>query len=147
MTPKVIFTVGYEGRLIDEFINRLKEFNITCLIDVREIPISRKPGFSKTALKEKAESEHISYFHLRALGSPSMIRHRLKEDHDYECFFRAYGDYLENNTNVLNEAYAIVQSGVSCFMCFEREPENCHRWSVANKIKEIDGNGLIIRHI
>ena len=35
----------------------------------------------------------------------------------------------------------------SCIMCFERDPFQCHRKIVAEKVKEIDGNGIIITHI
>lgn len=35
----------------------------------------------------------------------------------------------------------------SCIMCFERDPFQCHRKIVAEKVKEIDGNGLIITHL
>lgn len=142
-----VFTIGYEGRAIDDFIDRLKKYNITRLIDVREIPISRKKGFSKTELKKRIESENIEYFHFRALGSPSQIRHELKLDHDYVRFFEAYGIYLDNNVDAINEAYSLAQNGLSCIMCFERLPDKCHRSSVVQKIKEIDGNGLTIHHI
>ena len=89
MRPYELLTIGYEGRAIDEFIARLKQFNISRLIDVREIPLSRKPGFSKTSLRERLEDEKIEYVHIKALGSPSPIRNKLKTDWDYDYFFKA----------------------------------------------------------
>ena len=74
-----IFTIGYEGRGVEEFISQLKHFHITRLIDVREIPLSRKKGFSKSALKERLEAEKIEYLHFKSLGSPSSIRNKLKQ--------------------------------------------------------------------
>jgi len=142
-----VFTIGYEGREIDDFIDRLKKYRITRLIDIREIPLSRKKGFSKSELKKRVESAKIEYFHFRSLGSPSNIRNKLKIDRNYERFFKAYGIYLENNIDAINEAYVLIQNGVSCIMCFERFPDKCHRSSVVQKIKEIDGNGLVISHI
>lgn len=142
-----IFTIGYEGRNIDEFVSRLKDFNVTRLIDVREIPLSRKKGFSKSTLKERLESEDIEYIHMRSLGSPSGIRQKLKIDWDYDYFFNAYSEHLLHNENAIVEAHRYITDGVSCLMCFERFPERCHRLAVANKIKEHDGNGLNITHI
>jgi len=147
MAINEVFTIGYEGREIDDFIDRLKKYRITRLIDVREIPLSRKKGFSKTELRKRVESAKIEYFHFRSLGSPSNIRHRLKIDHNYERFFKAYGIYLENNNAAISEAYDLMQNGLTCIMCFERFPEKCHRSTVVQRIKEIDGNGLNILHI
>lgn len=142
-----ILTIGYEGRKIDDFVDCLKKSNISRLIDVREIPLSRKKGFSKTALRERLECENIKYVHLKALGSPSLIRNKLKSDLDYNYFFKAYLEYLSQNMEVVKEVYEYLSDGINCFMCFERSPEKCHRSAVANKIKEYDGNGLQIKHI
>jgi uncharacterized protein (DUF488 family) len=147
MRAHELLTIGYEGRAIDEFVDRLKQFNITRLIDVREIPLSRKPGFSKTSLRERLEDENIEYVHVKALGSPSHIRNKLKTDSDYDYFFKAYGKYLSQNMEVIKEVYQFISDGINCIMCFERSPEKCHRTAVADKIKKYDGNGLKIKHI
>lgn len=142
-----LLTIGYEGREIGEFIDRLKQFNISRLIDVREIPLSRKPGFSKSALREKLEDENIKYVHIKALGSPSPIRNKLKSDLDYDCFFKAYREYLSRNMEVIKEVHQFIFDGMNCIMCFERFPDKCHRSAVADKVREYDGNGLKIKHI
>lgn len=147
MSAREIFTIGYEGCRIDDFVARLKTFNITRLIDIREIPLSRKVGFSKSQLKKRIESENIEYIHLRTLGSPTSMRHRLKEDHDYDRFFSAFSNYLSKNTSALIEVHGYIQDGINCLMCFERYPEKCHRSAVAQKIREYDGNGLLVSHI
>lgn len=147
MEPYKLLTIGYEGREINEFVDRLKQFNISRLIDVREIPLSRKPGFSKSALRERLEDENIEYVHVKALGSPSPIRNKLKSDRDYDYFFKAYGEYLSQNKQVIKELYKFISDGINCIMCFERLPEKCHRTTVADRIKEYDGNGLKIKHI
>lgn len=147
MSVQEVFTIGYEGREIEDFISCLKASNITRLIDIREIPLSRKRGFSKFALKRRVEAENIEYVHLKTLGSPSALRHQLKEDHDYDRFFAAYLAYLSKNHSSLIEAFGYLQDGPACLMCFERFPDKCHRSVVAQKIKEHDGNGLKISHI
>lgn len=142
-----LLTIGYEGREIDEFIDRLKQFNVSHLIDVREIPHSRKSSFSKSALKKRLEDENIKYIHIRALGSPSSIRNKLKSDWDYEYFFKKYSEYLSLNIDIIKELYRYISDGINCIMCFERFPEKCHRSVITEKIQEYDGNRLKIRHI
>ena len=142
-----MLTIGYEGREINEFVSLLKRFDVTRLIDVREIPLSRKTGFSKSALKERLKDEDIKYVHLKPLGSPADIRKKLKTDGDYKYFFDAYSKYLSRNLEAIKDAYQYIVDGTNCIMCFERFPEKCHRNIVANKIKEYDGNGLKVKHI
>jgi len=147
MSCDKVLTIGYEGRTIDEFVSNLKSFNVTRLIDVREIPLSRKKGFSKSSLKERLESENIEYVHLRSLGSPSEIRDKVKMDSDYKYFFEAYSKYLCQNNDAFVTLYNYITTGINCIMCFERFPEKCHRSVIADKIREYDGNGLKIIHV
>jgi uncharacterized protein (DUF488 family) len=147
MRAQEIFTIGYEGREIDDFISHLKSLKITRLIDVRELPLSRKRGFSKSQLKRRMESENIEYVHIRSLGSPSKIRHRLREDHNYDQFFSAFHNHLAVNTEAIARAHGYIRDGTNCLMCYERSSDRCHRSAVAQKIKEYDGNGLKIVHI
>ena len=143
----VLYTIGYEGRSIDDFVTILKSAGVTRLIDVREIPLSRKRGFSKSALRQRLDDESIEYVHYKALGSPSEIRHKLKEDWNYDHFFEAFSSYLTGKMDVIGEVYQHMSTGVNCLMCFEHNHEECHRLPVARKIKEYDGNGLLIKHI
>ncbi|MDA8078742.1 MAG: DUF488 domain-containing protein [Nitrospiraceae bacterium] len=148
MEPVSVFTIGYEKSTIDEFISRLRRHNITVLVDVREIPASRKPGFSKSRLAETLENHNITYIHVKELGSPKSLRTKLHQNNDYESFFDEYSAYIDSQLEIVKELYEeIVSQETSCLMCMERFPEYCHRRVVADKIKEIDGNGLRIMHI
>ena len=143
-----VYTAGYESRDIKDFIGRLKKHGISMVIDVREIPASRKSGFSKSALSEHLQSAKIKYLHVKELGSPKTLREKLKEDKNYDHFFAEYGKYLKTKIDIVSNLYRdIVSHELSCIMCFERDPLQCHRKAVAEKIKEIDGNGLVISHI
>lgn len=148
MEPITLFTAGYEERSITEFIGRLKSKKISTLIDVREIPASRKPGFSKNRLKQHLEEAQINYLHIKELGSPKRLRHKLHENNDYDTFFKKYRKYLDTQLDIIETLYeAVVAQELCCIMCVERLPNYCHRKIVAEKIKEIDGNGLVITHI
>lgn len=65
-----LLTVDYEGHEIEGFIDLLKRFKVSRLIDVREIPLSRKRGFSKSVLKQRLDNENIEHIHIKALGFP-----------------------------------------------------------------------------
>ena len=139
--------MGYEGREIDEFIDRLKLYHISRLIDVREMPLSRKKGFSKSALGERLAREKIEYVHIKVLGCPTPIRNKVKTDGDYDWFFKAYTKYLSDNMEVVAGLREYISSGNVCLMCYERSHEQCHRSVVANKIKEYYGKGVQVKHI
>ena len=142
-----LFTVGYQGTKIESFIAQLKNHAINCLIDVREVPLSRKPGFSKASLAGHLTSNNIRYIHLKELGSPKPAREKLKLDNDYEAFFVRMENHLSDKQDAIENAYFYVTNNTCCLMCYERLADSCHRKVVANKIKEWDGNGLKVIHI
>jgi len=135
--PITIYTTGYEGRTINDFINTLKENKVDMIFDIREIPISRKKGFSKSSLEIILKANNIKYVHFKKLGSPKQIRDRLRVEHDYETLFNEYRKYLdtqEETIDILNTAISSHKDMRFCLMCFEKDPEMCHRSIVAEKI-------------
>ena len=142
-----LYTAGYEGQSVESFLDLLKEHSVECLFDVRQMPLSRKKGFSKTALRSHLERNHIKYIHFRELGSPKEIRDKLKETKDYEDFFAAMENHLSGAEDAIEEACRMAAEKVSCLLCFEKYPEQCHRSLVALKIKERNGNGLTINNL
>ncbi|MBF0541026.1 MAG: DUF488 domain-containing protein [Nitrospirae bacterium] len=148
MQPNKIFTIGYEGSTIDEFIKRLNGQGIDTLIDIREIASSRNRNFSKTKFHEHLQAAGINYIHIRKLGSPKKMRDKLHKDNNYDSFFDEYLQYLNTIEDDLNKLYEdVITKNISCLMCMERDHFKCHRQVVAKKIQEIDGNGLIIKNI
>jgi uncharacterized protein (DUF488 family) len=145
--PKELFTVGYEGLDIPTFIARLKAKRIDCLLDVRQLPLSRKPGFSKASLSRRLSRHKIRYVHFKDLGSPKDVRHKLRVDNDYTTFFRRMERHLSKKKNALENALDYVTHNTCCLMCFERLATMCHRKIVAKKIKYQGGNGLKITDI
>lgn len=142
-----LFTIGYQERTLDDFVYKLKTFNISILIDVREIPVSRKKGFSKTHLSQYLEDNDIQYIHFRNLGSPKVMRDKLRSDGDYDYFFREYHKYIKSQARIIEELYEIVSDNNCCLMCYERFPDKCHRSIVAEEVMKIDDNGLMVKHI
>ena len=92
----MLYTVGYEKKSVEEFVDCLKSYDIDTLVDVREIPLSRKKGFSKTLLSEFLEKSGIEYVHIKELGSPKELRNKLYADGDYQYFFKEYSKYIKS---------------------------------------------------
>jgi len=143
----MLYTIGYESKSIDDLISQLKSHDISTLVDVREIPISRKKGFSKTVFSEYLNENGIEYIHLKKLGSPKNIRKELKQNKDYFSFFGKYLEYIKLHKNIINDLYKIILEKNCCIMCYENLPSKCHRKIICDEIEKIDGNGLKIEHL
>ncbi|MEJ0044990.1 MAG: DUF488 domain-containing protein [Rhodospirillales bacterium] len=92
MPAPVIFTTGYEGAVQDELLDRLASAGARVLLDIRAVPQSRKPGFSKRLLAASAEARGIRYVHLQALGTPKPGREAARAGHaaEMERIFAAH---------------------------------------------------------
>ena len=142
-----LYTIGYEGRTLDGLIGTLRDEGIDCLVDVREIPLSRKRGFSKSALAERLGREGIHYVHFKELGSPKPLRDELKTTKDYTTFFAEMDKHLSTQADAVESAYEQVMSRTCCLMCFEQLAAQCHRKVVARKLIQRNGNGLKVEHL
>lgn len=132
-----VYTIGYEGYTLDRFVKKLKDSNIQQLIDVREIALSRKNGFSKTALKEALNKAGIKYEHLGKLGSPKNVRHQLYKDLDYKKFFEEYKKHIKDEDVMQNISVieGLAKRKKSVIMCFEKDYKVCHRSIIAEELK------------
>lgn len=128
-----IFTVGYEGVTPADFLKTLKAAGVDQLLDIRELPISRRKGFSKTALSTALAEKGIGYAHERALGSPRDLRNRLREDGDLESFFSDFCEYLATQRPLL-DTLARTATGSVALLCYERNHTECHRSVVATAL-------------
>jgi uncharacterized protein (DUF488 family) len=123
-----IFTIGYEGATIGEFLAALNEAGIERVIDVRALPLSRRPGFSKSPLRAALEEAGIEYVHLKALGTPADGRAAARAGRHADLE-RIYAGQLELPEAIAQGAQmlAMAEDKPSALLCFEREPAHCHR--------------------
>ena len=126
-----LFTFGYEGLSVDQFVRRLREAGVQLVFDVRQHPLSRKPGFSKTALAMALEHGEIGYEHIAALGCPRDIRDRYKSDGDWPAYARAFRSYLATQRDAVARVAEIAADNSICLVCFEADHTRCHRSLVA----------------
>jgi uncharacterized protein (DUF488 family) len=123
-----IFTIGYEATTVPEFIAALQEAGVRRVIDVRALPLSRRPGFSKSPLKGALDEANIEYVHLKALGTPAEGRTAARAGR-HEELERIYVGQLELPEAMAQAAQMLELAAEkpSALLCFEREPQHCHR--------------------
>lgn len=129
-----LFTIGYEGRDVNELVTRLKAARVTTLIDVRYRPQSRKRGFSRGQLSAFCASAGINYVHCRELGTPPEMMRKFGVGGYDAAAFAEYGRYLREQDDALRDASRLVKAGSCCLMCYEQDALTCHRRVVAEEL-------------
>jgi uncharacterized protein (DUF488 family) len=137
MAGKQLYTIGYEGVELPAFLATLRGMTIRQIIDVRELPLSRKRGFSKSALSDALRDEGIAYIHLKELGDPKPGRDAARRG-DFVEFQRIYRRHLSkvDSQEGLKTAAEIATKHRSCLLCYEREPAQCHRAIISSSLAE-----------
>jgi uncharacterized protein (DUF488 family) len=133
-----IATIGYEKSSLEDFIETLLISHIQVLVDVRQLPLSRRKGFSKRALGEALNDVGIDYLHLAGLGDPKEGRDAAKEGNHGE-FLRIFAAHMktEEFKAAIERVTPIAEEKKSCLMCYERDPEKCHRKLVGEVLSGI----------
>ncbi len=139
MSTSGLLGIGYEGMTLDGLISRLRLNRVDVLVDVRLNAISRKRGFSKTALRNALEAAGIDYVHLPQLGNPRDNRAGYSattgEAADVaRTNFRSALDNEPARTALAQISELSKKSRVAVF-CFEAEQEHCHRQQVIEAVE------------
>ncbi len=152
---KTIFTIGYQGKNLDELIKILQENKINTLIDIRQSgQSSNKPEFNSEILKREFQKLKINYIHKPELGVEYIIRAPYIEGYlSHECFKKWYDWHLEKNSFKLEEFISFLkENGRCCFMCMEQFPRPnklqkhfCHRDFLAKMILEFKTDNLLLK--
>lgn len=134
---KRLYTIGYEGKTLDEFLGELAAAGVESVLDVRAVAASRRPGFSKTALSNALAERGIGYRHFRALGTPSEGRAAARAGKVAEMR-RIYAGQLETPEAGLQMEQAVEAAAEkpSALLCFEAEAAGCHRRMLAERMLE-----------
>jgi uncharacterized protein (DUF488 family) len=146
MSGKTLFTIGYEKALLKDVLGTLTGAGVVTLLDVRDRPISRRPGFSKRQLTAAIEDAGMHYVHLSALGTPpeGRLANRRRE---WERFWHIVDEKLARAEAELDLRLAaeIAEAAPSCLLCYEADWQVCHRRRIAEILSERHGFG--IRHL
>lgn len=142
-------TIGYEGHSLESYLTQLLKNGITILCDVRRNPISRKYGFSKSALARGCEGVGIRYEHLPALGIASEERQSLETQADYDALFANYkSTWLPKQGAAMKEILRWIDAGERVTLtCYEHQPHQCHRHCVAEVLEGTADKKLTAKHL
>lgn len=123
-----LFTIGYEATTMGEFLDALKSAGVERVIDVRAVANSRRPGFSKTPLRNALAEVGIDYVHLRALGTPADGRTAARAGR-HEDLMRIYAAQLDLPEAIVaaEQMRELAEEKPSALLCYERDPAGCHR--------------------
>lgn len=147
MPKKKLYTIGYEGLSSRAFLRILKANKVEVVIDVREVPLSRKRGFSKSPLNSALSRAGIYYLHVGSLGSPSAARKKYKIDGAFAAFARSYVKVLKTERATLDEIYSLAGEKDCCLLCYEADAQTCHRSLVGAEITKLNGGELTLKHL
>jgi uncharacterized protein (DUF488 family) len=143
-TSPELLTIGYEGCTIANVVTCLKAAGVKLVIDVRAVPRSRKPGFSKRQLAASLDEVGIAYVHLQDLGTPKAGRDAVRSGHP-ERMYVIFDEHMTSDRAqaALAQAIALVRRTRSSLLCFERDPACCHRSIITGMVTRETGQTVI----
>jgi uncharacterized protein (DUF488 family) len=142
-----LHTIGYEGRTPDALVGILRHSGVTRLVDVRQLPLSRRPGFSRSALATFLPSHGIEYVGFPQLGTPPAIRNHYKKTGDFARLKRDYLAYLRSQGPAIEELRELAAQDGCALLCFERDPAKCHRSILAEVLAGGTVSAFRIEHL
>lgn len=135
MAEKRLYTIGYEKAGLADFLATLRRAGVARVIDVRDLPLSRRAGFSKRQLSAALEEAGIAYTHLRMLGTPPEGREANRK-RDWPRFWTIVAEKLARPEaeHALEQAAELAVTAPSCLLCYEADSRICHRIRVGEML-------------
>jgi uncharacterized protein (DUF488 family) len=146
-----LWTIGYEKASQAEVLRELQAAGVELLVDVRDMPVSRRAGFSKNMLRMSVEAIGIGYVHLKPLGTPKegrLAHHRGDETAFREIYARQLATPAAQDA--LQELIGLIAEKRSCLLCFEADWRHCHRARIVEAIEErhpVDAHHLAVEPV
>jgi uncharacterized protein (DUF488 family) len=140
-------TIGYEGFAVDRWLSTLEEQGVEVVVDVRDLPLSRRKGFSKSALRDALAARGIEYIHVKALGNPKVLREALKSGLSFDEFAATFDSLLDEREEPLRALATLAEKRVACLVCFEEDPARCHRSLVAGRVASLVNGAVRVEHL
>jgi uncharacterized protein (DUF488 family) len=145
MNKPTIFTIGHSSHPIEAFLDLLKSFSVSCLIDVRSVAASSyNPQYNKEPLMNILKSNKIAYLHFaEEFGArhtdPDLLDDEGKVDFEKVRKSWPFKNGVERLWQGIEKGFTIA------LMCSEGEPFECHRFSMISVALEKDG--FDVQHI
>jgi uncharacterized protein (DUF488 family) len=133
-----VFTIGYEGAEISDFLETLDILGVDRVVDIRDLPASRKRDFSKNILSDHLRGCSIAYSHFKALGDPKEGREAMRAG-NRERFLEVFNARMATKAAqvALDEVKDIALNETIVLLCYERDHKDCHRSIVADELKRL----------
>ncbi len=145
-SEETLFSIGYENRSIDEYLNLLIENNISLLCDVRRNPVSMKYGFSKKTLEGYCNDLNKEYIHIPELGIDRQLRNNLVNKKSYEELFSRYKKNVLKKKDKFDLIHTTFKENKRIALtCFENDHHFCHRSTLSNAMESY--YGLKVEHL
>lgn len=145
----ILFTIGYEGVSLENYLNKLVKNDVKLLVDVRKNSLSMKFGFSKSLLTKYCESIGINYIHIPEVGINSDQRQELNSQKDYDELFEKYKKTTLLETNSYQETIInlLTKYNRIALTCFEADVCQCHRKPLAEAIAKFPIFDYKVKHL
>lgn len=138
IAPIAIYTMGYEERSVDGFLNKLLQVGIWRIIDVRANPVSRKYGFARSSLSGLAGKLGLLYCHCPELGISSAKRRDVETPSEFRELFKYYErQILLAELSAVSELAELMKGLPSVLVCMEKEAVDCHRSRLATRLASL----------
>jgi uncharacterized protein YwgA len=135
-----VYTIGYEDRSVDGFLDKLLKAGISRIIDVRANPVSRKYGFARKTLANLAVKVGLVYFHFPGLGISSEKRRNVRTTSQFQEIFGYYErQILPAKIDEVENVAQLMKVAPSVLVCMEKEPMDCHRSRLAKRVASVAG--------
>jgi Protein of unknown function, DUF488 len=141
-------SIGYELHKDHlAFAQHVQAAGVERLIDVRELPISRRRGYAKSALAQAMTDVNVEYLHIKALGNPKPFRDLYKSGHVEEGR-RCYEEHLlGERRDALEDLVPLLREKRCALMCVEHDPATCHRTVIVEALRDQLGLTLDVGEI
>lgn len=142
-----LLTVGYAGHHEPtSLVTALEAAGVRRVVDVRDVPHSRRRGFSKTALAAALAEAGIAYEHERALGNPKPYRDLYRSGRAADGR-RAYAAFIRDcSARAVDRLAATLADGRTCLLCLEHDHRDCHRDVIVEELRERTPD-LVVEHL
>jgi hypothetical protein len=135
VTPRILYTIGYQGSSRDDLIRELIDVGVDLVIDTRETATSRRPEFRRRVLEQSLRDAGIDYAWFPDLGVPKPLR-RYARSHP-GVFASAYLQRLRRFSSTADGAARLAQVRSTALLCFESDETECHRSILAERLATI----------
>lgn len=147
---ETICTIGYTKKSLREFIERLQDAGVDCVVDIRLHNTSQLAGFSK---KEDLQfiledGFGIKYAHVDYFAPTEEILSDYKTGKSWDVYTARYSSLIDEREMVRAFLDLAEDNGwrKPCLLCAEDEPDQCHRRLLAEAIAG-EADGLEVRHL